>query len=102
MVRVIFRTIHLTDEGATVEYMLPSADLKKDGTTWNHLVYLPREVYEDELDAIEDALRVALAAAVERSQEANNQVVVDDDDTNEPGPWEFPPGEGPGAGNGNG
>ena len=63
----------LGDAGLSLRYLQYPKDVRKNGLTWQHQVFVPRgSDYDDELDAVDEALQALLAD------------VLDDEDRAEP------------------
>jgi hypothetical protein len=91
------RGVTVSDDGVTIEYTIPGQDVFKNGVMFNHAVFLPDDGF-DELNAtLRRVLRMAVAAAHESVvNPAVHIPVTDDDEVDEPGPYEYAPGQGPG------
>jgi hypothetical protein len=67
LTRPIVRSIVFDDDGAAViEYCVPAQDVRDNGVVLNHLLSVPREdQYDDEIDAVTDAVQALLADVLE-------------------------------------
>jgi hypothetical protein len=60
----VVRTIEFSpDGGLTVEYVDPEQDVKSNGLMVNHVLWIPYEPYEDEIEKLVDTLRELVAEA---------------------------------------
>lgn len=59
-------TVSLLEEGIELGYVRLPADVRKNGLVWQHAVLVPRKSdYDDEIEAVEDALIALLEDALE-------------------------------------
>lgn len=90
------RGVTVRDDGVTIEYTVPGQDAFKNGVMFNHAVFLPDDGFEEINATLRRVLRMAVAAAHESvANPAVRIPATDDDEIDEPGPYEYPPGQGP-------
>lgn len=91
------RTVIFYDTGdVSIEYIAPSADVYRNGLTFNHTVLLPADSYDEELFTLRQAVKQTVAKAISDAARADNPTVVAvETDPDEIGPYEYAPGEGP-------
>lgn len=64
--RLLVRNVAIHPDGVAIDYLRLPADTRENGLTVTHNIWIPRgEDYEDELDAIEDAVKEAVMDALE-------------------------------------
>lgn len=64
--RILIRNISFAEDGMAVEYMNVPADVRQNGLSITHSVWIPREDdYDDEIAAVEDAALEAVMDALE-------------------------------------
>jgi hypothetical protein len=96
----VVRTIEFApDGGVTLEYVDPDQDVKSNGLMVNHVLWIPYEPYEDEIDKLVDTLRELVAEATRdlatlgpplmHPSEERSFNTREDDDDDEDGP-DFP------------
>jgi hypothetical protein len=101
--RPIVRNVSITPEGIGIEYTIPALDGLPNGLMFNHYVFLPDDTYDEMNATIRTALKIGVQQALKDAANPKNSYHLPPDDIEEDdsvGPYEYPPGQGPGAGNG--
>lgn len=100
--RPIVRTVTITPDGLSIEYVIPAQDILPNGLQFNHMAFLPDDTYDEMNATIRSALKLAVQQALGDAGNPKNSYHLppdagdDDDDT--VGPYEYAPDQGPGEG----
>lgn len=62
----IIRAVNFLEDAVTIEYVTPEEDVKANGVTVNHALMVPAgDDYDDEIEAVFDAVQALLADVLE-------------------------------------
>lgn len=99
--RPVVRTVTITPDGLSIEYVIPAQDILPNGLHFNHMVFLPDDTYDEMNATIRSALKLAVQQALDDAGNPKNSYHLppdaEDGDDSTVGPYEYAPDQGSGA-----